>query len=293
LKLNDQFNGYRDQVEALTLRPINHPTPKGNAMNANVNTRTAAPSSTAGQPLAGKVAFIHGGSRGIGAATARRLARDGASVAIGYASSAIAAEALVEDIRAAGGKATAVKADATDAAALTRAIDGVAAQFGRLDILVNSAGVLAIAPLDQFTLEDFDRTVAVNIRSVFVASQAAARHMTDGGRIINIGSTNAQRMPFVGGAPYAMSKSALVGLVKGLARDLGPRGITVNNVSPGPVDTEMNPASGDFATTMHGLMAIPRHGKAEEIAGMVAYLASTEAAFVTGADLLIDGGFAA
>jgi len=127
---------------------------------------------------------------------------------------------------------------------------------------------------------------------VFVASQAAARHMKEGGRIVNIGSTNAQRMPFAGGAPYAMSKSALVGLVKGLARDLGPRGITVNNVSPGPVDTDMNPESGDFAPAVHALMAIQRHGKPEEIAGMVAYLAGPEAAFVTGADLLIDGGFA-
>jgi 3-oxoacyl-[acyl-carrier protein] reductase len=244
-------------------------------------------------PLAGKVAFIHGGSRGIGAAAARRLARDGASVAIGYAASAIAAEALAEEIQAGGGHAIAVKADATDAAALTRAIDSVADRFGRLDILVNSAGVLAIAPLEQFTLEDFDRTVAVNVRSVFVASQAAARHMKEGGRIINIGSTNAQRMPFAGGAAYAMSKSALVGLVKGLARDLGPRGITVNNVAPGPVDTDMNPDGGDFAAALHGLMAIPRHGKADEIAGMVAYLAGPEAAFVTGADLLIDGGFAA
>lgn len=262
-------------------------------MSTTANITSANTSASAGQPLAGKVAFIHGGSRGIGAATARRLARDGASVAIGYASSAIAAEALVEDIKAAGGHAIALKADATDAAALTRAIDAAAQQLGRLDILINSAGVLALAPLDQFTLEDFDRTVAVNIRSVFVASQAAARHMTEGGRIINIGSTNAQRMPFAGGAPYAMSKSALVGLVKGLARDLGPRGITVNNVAPGPVDTDMNPASGDFAAMMHELMAIPRHGKAEEIAGMVAYLASPEAAFVTGADLLIDGGFAA
>ena len=153
--------------------------------------------------------------------------------------------------------------------------------------------MLAFAPLEQFTLADFDRTVAVNVRSVFVASQAAARHMKDGGRIVNIGSTNAQRMPFAGGAPYAMSKAALVGLVKGLARDLGPRGITVNNVSPGPVDTDMNPASGDFATALHAMMAIPRQGKVEEIAGMVAYLAGPEAAFVTGADLLIDGGFAA
>lgn len=244
-------------------------------------------------PLLGKVAFIHGGSRGIGAASARRLARDGAIVAIGYASSAIAAEALVEGIRAEGGTAVAVKADATDAAGLARAIDGVADRFGRLDILVNSAGFLSLAPLDEFTLADFDRTLAVNVRSVFVASQAAARHMREGGRIVNIGSTNAQRMPFAGGGPYAMSKAALVGLAKGLARDLGPRGITVNNVSPGPVDTDMNPASGDFAQALHGMMAVPRHGKAEEIAGMVAYLAGPESAFVTGADLLIDGGFAA
>jgi len=258
-----------------------------------MSTTTHATASTSANRLAGKVAFIHGGSRGIGAATARRLARDGASVAIGYGTSAIAAEALVEEIQANGGQAIALQADATDAAGLTRAIDGAADRFGRLDILVNSAGVLAMAPLDQFTLEDFDRTVAVNVRSVFVASQAAARRMADGGRIINIGSTNAQRMPFAGGAAYAMSKSALVGLVKGLARDLGPRGITVNNVSPGPVDTDMNPAAGDFAAALHGLMAIPRHGKADEIAGMVAYLAGPEAAFVTGADLLIDGGFAA
>lgn len=261
-------------------------------MNTTSSPASAA-SAAVGKPLAGKTAFIHGGSRGIGAASARRLARDGARVAIGYGASAIAAEALVEEIKASGGDAIAIHADATDAAALTRAIDSVARRFGRLDILVNSAGVLALAPLDQFTLEDFDRTVAVNIRSVFVASQAAAKHMQEGGRIINIGSTNAQRMPFAGGAAYAMSKSALVGLVKGLARDLGPRGITVNNVAPGPVDTDMNPATGDFAATMHGLMAIPRHGKADEVAGMVAYLAGPDAAFVTGADLLIDGGFAA
>jgi 3-oxoacyl-[acyl-carrier protein] reductase len=243
--------------------------------------------------LNGKVAFINGGSRGIGAASARRLARDGATVAIGYASSAIAAEALVEEIKAGGGNAIAIKADASDAAALTKAIDGVAAQFGRLDILLNSAGVLLMGPLDQFSLEDFDKTVAVNVRAVFVASKAAAAHMKDGSRIINIGSTNAQRMPFAGGAAYAMSKSALIGLVKGMARDLGSRGITVNNVSPGPIDTEMNPANGDFATALHGMMAIPRHGHADEVAAMVAYLAGPEAAFVTGTDLLIDGGFAA
>lgn len=244
-------------------------------------------------PLNGKVAFIHGGSRGIGAATARRLARDGATVAIGYAASAGAAEALAAEIKAAGGQAIAVRADATDAAGLTRAIDGVAERFGRLDILVNSAGVLVIGPLDEFSLEDFDRTLAVNVRSVFIASQAAARHMRDGGRIINIGSTNGQRMPFAGGAAYAMSKSALIGLVKGMARDLGPRGITVNNVAPGPVDTDMNPENSEAGAGLHDLMAIRRHAKADEVAGMVAYLAGPEASFVTGGDLLIDGGFAA
>ncbi|MFZ6644929.1 SDR family oxidoreductase [Undibacterium sp. TJN25] len=243
--------------------------------------------------LNGKVAFINGGSRGIGAATARRLAREGATVAIGYFASAIAAEALAEEIKASGGQAIAIKADASDPADLTKAIDSVAKRFGRLDILVNSAGVLIVGPLDQYSLEDFDRTIAVNVRAVFVASQAAAKHMQDGGRIINIGSTNGQRMPFAGGAVYAMSKSALIGLVKGMARDLGPRGITVNNVAPGPVDTDMNPEKAEFGASLHDLMALRRHAKADEIAAMVAYLAGPEAAFVTGADLLIDGGFAA
>jgi 3-oxoacyl-[acyl-carrier protein] reductase len=243
--------------------------------------------------LNNQVAFINGGSRGIGAATARRLAREGARVAIGYQSSGIAAEALVEEIKAGGGEAIAIRADAADADALTRAIDRAADHFGRLDILVNSAGVLRMGPVDSFALADLDETLAVNVRAVFVASKAAAAHMRDGGRIINISSTNADRMPFVGGAAYAMSKSALTGLAKGLARDLGPRGITVNNVQPGPIDTDMNPAEGDFAASLHQLMALPRHGHADEVAAMVAYLASSEAAFVTGADLLIDGGFAA
>jgi 3-oxoacyl-[acyl-carrier protein] reductase len=243
--------------------------------------------------LNNQVAFINGGSRGIGAATARRLAREGAKVAIGYQSSGIAAEALVAEIEAGGGEAIAIRADAADAEALTRAIDRAASHFGRLDILVNSAGVLRMGPVDAFSLADLDETLAVNVRAVFVASKAAAAHMRDGGRIINISSTNADRMPFVGGAAYAMSKSALTGLAKGLARDLGPRKITVNNVQPGPIDTDMNPAEGDFAASLHQLMALPRHGHADEVAAMVAYLASPEAAFVTGADLLIDGGFAA
>jgi 3-oxoacyl-[acyl-carrier protein] reductase len=244
-------------------------------------------------PLNGKVAFITGGSRGIGAATARRLAREGAIVAIGYQASSVAAEALAAEIMAGGGTAIAIQADVTDAVAVTRAIDSVAERFGRLDILVNSAGVLIFAPVDQFALADFDQTVAINVRGVFVATQAAAAHMKEGGRIINLGSTVAHRMPLAGGAVYAMSKSALTGLVKGLARDLGPRGITINNVAPGPIDTDMNPVDGDFAPVQHGVMALKRHGHADEVAAMIAYLAGPEAAFVTGADLLIDGGFAA
>ena len=243
--------------------------------------------------LTGKVAFIQGGSRGIGAAIATRLAAEGAAVASTYVSAADKAQAVVSAIEAAGGRAIALKADSADAGALTAAIRTAVEKLGRLDILVNNAGVLAVAPLDQFSLVDFDRTLAVNVRSVFVASQEAARHMNDGGRIINIGSTNADRMPITGGAPYAMSKSALVGLTRGLARDLGPRSITVNNVQPGPVDTDMNPDSGDFAEMLKGMMALGRYGKADEIAGFVAYLASAEAGYVTGASLSIDGGFSA
>jgi len=240
-----------------------------------------------------KVAFVSGGSRGIGAAIARRLAADGASVALTYHGNREAAQALVAQIEADGGRALALQSDAADPAALAAAVDAAAAHFGRIDVLVNNAGVFVGGPIDSFALADFERTVAVNLRAVFVASQAALRHMGDGGRIVNIGSTNALRMPFAGGAVYAMSKAALTGLAKGMARDLGPRGITVNNVLPGPVDTDMNPAHTEFGQSLHGLMALPRHGRPAEIAGMVAWLAGPEADFVTGADLAIDGGFSA
>ncbi|MCS4065565.1 3-oxoacyl-ACP reductase family protein [Pseudomonas putida] len=245
------------------------------------------------QSLEGKVALVQGGSRGIGAAIVRRLAREGAQVAFTYVSSAGPAEALAREITENGGKALALRADIADAAAVQLAVDDAVKAFGRLDILVNNAGVLTVAPVSEFDLADFDRMLAVNVRSVFVASQAAARYMGPGGRIINIGSTNAERMPFAGGAPYAMSKSALVGLTRGMARDLGPQGITVNNVQPGPVDTDMNPASGEFAESLIPLMAIGRYGEPEEIASFVAYLAGPEAGYITGASLTIDGGFAA
>ncbi len=243
--------------------------------------------------LTGKVALIQGGSRGIGAAIVKRLAAQGAAVAFTYVSSATKAQVLRDSIIADGGKALAIQADSADAAAIRQAVNSTVAAFGRLDILVNNAGVLAMGPLEDFSLEDFDRTLAINVRSVFVATQEAARHMGDGGRVINIGSTNAERMPFAGGGPYAMSKSALVGLTKGLARDLGPRGITVNNVQPGPVDTDMNPADGEFADSLIGLMAGGRYGRVEEIASFVAYLAGPEAGYITGASLTIDGGFSA
>jgi 3-oxoacyl-[acyl-carrier protein] reductase len=165
--------------------------------------------------------------------------------------------------------------------------------LGRLDVLVNNAGIAVVAPLDRFSLDDFDRMVAVNVRAVFVAVQEASRHMSEGGRIITIGSVNADRIPFPGGGVYAMTKAVVAGLTRGLARDLGPRGITINNVQPGPIDTDMNPADGPLAAAMKGWTALARYGRGEEIADMVAYLAGPEAGFVTGASLTIDGGYAA
>ncbi len=250
----------------------------------NTNTHT---------PLLNQVAFVQGGSRGIGAAIVKRLVREGATVAFTYVSSPDKAQAVVTAVEAAGGRALAIQADSADATALQQAIRLAAETFGRLDILVNNAGVLALGDISEFKLADLDRTLAVNVRSVFVATQEAVRYMKQGGRIVTIGSTNAERMPFAGGAAYAMSKSAIVGLTKGLARDLGPRGITVNNVQPGPVDTDMNPANSDFAEHLKGLMALPRYGKDEEIASFVAYLAGPEAGYITGASLTIDGGFSA
>ncbi|WP_341523356.1 3-oxoacyl-ACP reductase family protein [Pseudomonas sp. G.S.17] len=243
--------------------------------------------------LSGKVALVQGGSRGIGAAIVKRLAEQGAAVAFTFVSSEAKARELQDSITINGGKALAIHADSADADAIRAAVDNTVKTFGRLDILVNNAGVLAIGPLEEFSLEDFDRTLSINVRSVFIATQEAARHMGDGGRVINIGSTNADRMPFAGGGVYAMSKSALVGLTKGLARDLGPRGITINNVQPGPVDTDMNPASGDFAESLIPMMAVGRYGHVEEIASFVAYLAGPEAGYITGASLTIDGGFGA
>ena len=243
--------------------------------------------------LKNKRALITGGSRGIGAAIVRRLAREGAHVALTYVSKPDQAEETARAARGMGVKAVAIQADSREAGAVAAAVERTVRELEGIDILVNNAGIAVLAPVEEFRLEDFDRMVAVNLRAVFVATQAAVRHMTKGGRVITIGSCNAERMPFAGGSVYSMGKAALVGLVKGLARDLGPRGITVNNVQPGPVDTDMNPATGPFADSLRSLMALPRYGSADEIAALVAYLAGPEAGFVTGASLTIDGGFTA
>jgi len=243
--------------------------------------------------IQGKSALVLGGSRGIGAAIARRLAAGGASVALTYVQGADAANAVVDDITRAGGRAIAIQADSANDDAIERAVATTKETFGSFDILVNNAGVLAIAPIDEFTTEDIDRTIAVNVRAAVIASRAAARVMANGGRIIHIGSTNAERMPFAGGAVYAMSKSALQGLAQGTARDLGPRGITVNVVQPGPIDTDMNPAKGPMAAGLIPMLATGRYGHADEVASFVAYLAGPEAGNITGASLMIDGGFAA
>lgn len=232
-----------------------------------------------------------GGSRGIGAAIVKRLATEGANVALAYSSSAGQANQIVQDAQALGVQSLAIQADSANAEAVVAAVEQVVEQWGGIDILVNNAGIGVFNSIDEFKLEDFDRILAINVRAVFVATQAAVKHMKEGSRVINIGSTNAERMPFAGGAVYAMSKSALQGLVQGLSRDLGPHGITINNVQPGPVHTDLNPSDGEFSELLKGFLAVPRYAAAEEIAAFVAYLVGPEAGFITGANLMIDGGF--
>ncbi|WP_437876467.1 SDR family oxidoreductase [Sorangium sp. So ce513] len=243
--------------------------------------------------LAGKVALVTGGSRGIGAAIARRLARGGADVALTYVSAEAKARAVVGEIEAVGRRGLAIAADCADAAAVVGAVERTVAELGRIDILVNNAGIALMGPLEAVTLEDVDRTLAIHVRAVFLASQAAARHMGAGGRIISIGSCLAERAPGPGTTLYSMSKAALVGFTKGLARDLGPRGITANLIQPGPIDTDMNPADGPAAEGQRKLAALGHYGSADDIAASVAHLAGEGGRFITGATLTIDGGFTA
>jgi NAD(P)-dependent dehydrogenase (short-subunit alcohol dehydrogenase family) len=240
--------------------------------------------------LQSKAALVTGGSRGIGAAIALRLAHAGADVALTYARSADRAGAVVKQIEGLGRRGFAIRADNLDAGAVEAAVAAAVREFGRLDILVNSAGIYHAGPIETMTLEALDETMAVNFRAPFIASKAAAAVMHDGGRIISIGSNLAERVPAPGTSLYSASKAALVGLTKGLARDLGPRGITVNVVHPGSTDTDMNPADGEYADAQRSLMAIPQFGAPEDVAGLVAWLAGPQGRFVTGSALTIDGG---
>lgn len=240
-----------------------------------------------------RTALVTGGSRGIGAATALRLARDGADVALTYVRDEGAAKEVVAAIEATGRRAVALRADAADAEAAASVVHRAAQELGRLDVLVNNAGIGVLGPIGTLTPADVDRALAVNVRAVFLACRAAAEVMGRGGRIISLGTALSRHAGGPGGTLYAMSKSALSGLTKPLARELGPRGITVNLVQPGAVDTGMNPADGPFAEGQRAANALGRFGTTEEIAALISYLAGPEAAFVTGAELVVDGGHAA
>lgn len=241
--------------------------------------------------LDGKVALVTGGSRGIGAAVALRLAREGADVALTYERRADRAAELVEQIKAVGRRALAVPADSADPAAARAAVGRVAGEFGRLDVLVNNAGVFLTGPVTELGADEIERTIAVNVRAPFVFAQAAVGHLTDGGRIVNIGSNVAERAVFPGLALYSMSKTALLGLTRGLARELGGRGITVNLVNPGPTDTDANPADGPNADAIRGFTALGRYAAPAEIAAVVSFLAGPDGGYVTGATINADGGF--
>lgn len=245
--------------------------------------------STMNKPLAGKKALVTGGARGIGAAIVKRLAGDGASVAFTYVSAQSKAEELVQEIKSAGGQALAIHADSADVRAVKGAVEEAIQAFDGIDILVNNAGVTMLKPYDQFTFEEFDQMVAVNLKAVFAAVQAAAPQMKQGGRVINIGSVAAERNPFPGNSLYVSTKAAIAGLTRGLARDLAPQGVTVNNIQPGMIDTDMNPANGPYASAVKEI-PLGRHGRASEIASMVAYISSPEAGYITGASLNVDGG---
>lgn len=243
--------------------------------------------------ISGKVALVTGGGRGIGAAIALRLAQDGADVAITYAGAADEAQAVARRIEAGGGRAWVIKADFTDANAAASAVEQTVAELGRIDILVNNAAAFAAGDLDEVTPEQVDRVLAVNVRSVFLACQAAARHMGQGGRLVNVGTCVAEHVPGPGMTLFAMSKSALTGLTKGLARDLGPRGITATVVHPGPIDTHANPAGSPRAAVFSAVTALGRYGTVDDVAATVAHLAGEGGRYITGSTISVDGGFAA
>ena len=240
--------------------------------------------------LTGKSALVTGGSRGIGAAIAKRLAADGATVAITYSKGAQDAARVVETIEAAGGTAVAIQADATDATAVQAAVDEVVSTFGRLDILVNNAGTAIPKPFEDTTIEELDHVLNLNVRGLFVTTQAALKHLPDGGRIISIGSCVGERMMTPGLVAYSATKGAVKMFTQGLAREVGPRGITVNNIQPGPIDTDLNPADDQWAEPQLAATALKRYGHVDDIAPMVSFIAGPEAGYITGANLTVDGG---
>ena len=240
--------------------------------------------------LKGKVALVTGGSRGIGAAIAKRLAADGASVAITYAKDANSASVVIKAIEAAGGKGIAIQADAVDAEAIRSAVENAVAALGKLDVLVNNAGTAIPKPFVDTSLEEMEHVINLNIRGVFVTTQAALKHMNDNGRIIMIGSCVGERNLTPGLAAYAATKGAVKMFAQSLSREVGSRGITVNNVQPGPIDTDLNPAAGDWATPQRAVTALNRYGHVDEVAALVAFVASPESAYITGANLTVDGG---
>ncbi|MBB3428889.1 MULTISPECIES: 3-oxoacyl-ACP reductase family protein [Rhizobium] len=240
--------------------------------------------------LSGKTALVTGASRGIGAAIAKRLAADGATVAITYTKGADAAAQVVKEIETAGGKAIAIQADAADAKAVSAAVEQTVSTFGNLDILVNNAGTAIPKPFEEATLEEMDRVIDINLRGVFIATQAALKHLRDGGRIISIGSCVGERMGTPGLVAYAATKGAVKMFTQGLAREVGTRGITVNNIQPGPIDTDLNPAAGDWAEPQLANTALKRYGHVDDIAAMVAFVAGPEASYITGTSLTVDGG---
>ena len=240
--------------------------------------------------LEGKIALVTGGSRGIGAAIAKRLAADGASVAITYTKGADAAASVVKEIEKSGGRSVAIQADATDAKAVTAAVEKTVATLGRLDLLVNNAGTAIPKKFEETTLEELDRLIDINIRGTFVTTQAALKHMNNGGRIIMIGSCVGERSMTPGLVPYSATKGAVKMFTQGLSREVGSRGITVNNIQPGPIDTEWNPAAGDWATPQKAATALDRYGHVDEVAALVAFVAGPESSYITGANLTVDGG---
>ncbi len=240
--------------------------------------------------LEGKIALITGGSRGIGAAIAKRLAADGAKVAITYTKGADAAASVVKAIERDGGKAIAIQADAADAGAVNAAIEKTVATFGRLDVLVNNAGTAIPKTFEETTLEEMDRVVNINVRGVFVATQAALKHMKKGSRIIMIGSAVGERVLVPGLVPYSATKGAVKLFTQALSREVGSRGITVNNVQPGPIDTELNPAVGDWSVPQKAATGLDRYGHVDEVAALVSFVAGPESSYITGANLTVDGG---